>query len=214
MNKIELRHVLPSVFANRNDILSDVWLKDVALEKGRFYLVEANSGTGKSSLCSFIYGYRQDYLGEIRFDGAACRSFTTTQWVELRRRHIAMLWQDLRLFPELTAWENVQVKNRLTGFQAARQLDEWFEQLGIADKKDAPIGRMSFGQQQRVALVRTLCQPFDFMFADEPISHLDEQNAEIMGRIITAEARRQGAAVITTSIGKHIDLGYDQVLRL
>jgi len=214
MNQIQLRHLLPGVFANRDDLHSDIWLRDVALEKGKLYLIEANSGTGKSSLCSFIYGYRRDYLGDILFDGEQTRQYSVARWVDVRKRHFALLWQDLRLFPELTAWENVQVKNKLTGFQSRRQLEQWFDMLGIADKRAALIGRMSFGQQQRVALIRTLCQPFDFVFADEPVSHLDDANAAIMGDILTAEARRQGAAVITTSIGKHIDLPYDQVFHL
>ena len=86
--------------------------------------------------------------------------------------------------------------------------------LGITDKQDAKVGRMSFGQQQRVALIRALCQPFDFLFVDEPISHLDDTNSEIMGRIMTTEAKRQGAGIIATSIGKHMELPYEQVFKL
>ena len=59
---------IPDVFANRADLASDVWNQDIVFEKGKTYLVEANSGTGKSSLCSFIYGYRNDYQGQILFD--------------------------------------------------------------------------------------------------------------------------------------------------
>ena len=69
---------------------------------------------------------------------------------------------------------------------------------------------MSFGQQQRVALVRALCQPFDFIFLDEPISHLDEENGRIMSRILVEEADRQGAGIIVTSIGKHLELNYNK----
>ena len=214
MNQIQLLHTLPKVFASRNEIVSDIWNQDVTFEKNKLYLVEANSGTGKSSLCSYIFGYRKDYLGDILFDQHHASQLTIQQWVEIRKAHIALLWQELRRFPELTAWENVQIKNKLTGFQKAEQIDEWFEMLGIADKKDALIGRMSFGQQQRVALIRTLCQPFDFVFVDEPISHLDDTNSAIMGQILTAEAARQGAGIISTSIGKHIDLPYDKVFKL
>ena len=214
MEKIQLFHTLPLVFSTRNDLVSDIWQQDVELEKEKLYLLEANSGTGKSSFCSFIYGYRRDYLGDILFDGQNTRQYTIPQWVDVRKCHIALLWQELRLFPELTAWENVQIKNKLTGFQKRKQIEAWFEQLGIADKRDALIGRMSFGQQQRVALIRTLCQPFDFVFADEPISHLDDDNSAAMGQILTAEAKRQGAGIIVTSIGKHIELPYDRVFRL
>lgn len=214
MNKIKLINTLPNVFLSRTDIASDIWLQDVEFEKGRLYLVEANSGTGKSSLCSFIYGYRNDYQGRILFDDEDIRKYSISQWTDLRKKHFALLWQELRLFPELTAMENVQIKNKLTGFQKKKQILEWFEMLGIADKVDAKIGRMSFGQQQRVALIRTLCQPFDFAFVDEPISHLDDSNSEIMGNILTTEAKRQGAGVIATSIGKHIELQYDRVFKL
>lgn len=217
MEKIELRNTLPNVFVNRDDIVSDVWLKDIEFEKDKLYLVEANSGTGKSSLCSYIYGYRQDYQGQILFDGVDIRQNSVKQWVNIRKKHFALLWQELRIFPELTAMENVEIKNKLAGvlgFQKKKTILDWFEQLGVADKVDVKMGRMSFGQQQRVALIRALCQPFDFIFVDEPISHLDDTNSEIMGRILTAEAKRQGAGVISTSIGKHIDLNYDKVFRL
>ena len=73
---------------------------------------------------------------------------------------------------------------------------------------------MSFGQQQRVAFIRALCQPFDFIFLDEPISHLDEENGHILSSILLKEAENREAGVIVTSIGKHLDIRYDKVLRL
>ena len=148
------------------------------------------------------------------FDGEDVRQYKVAQWVKLRKKHFSLLWQELRLFPELTAMENVEIKNKLTGYQKKKKIREWFEMLGISDKVDAKIGQMSFGQQQRVALIRALCQPFDFLFVDEPVSHLDDTNSEIMGRIMTEEAKKQGAGIIATSIGKHIELDYDTIYRL
>lgn len=214
MDKIQLKNTLPNVFAARTDIHSDIWLQDVEFEKDKLYLVEANSGTGKSSLCSFIYGYRNDYQGQILFDGVDTRAYSIAKWTEMRKKHFALLWQELRMFPELTAMENVMIKNKLTGYQKKKQILEWFDMLGISDKVDSKMGIMSFGQQQRVALIRTLCQPFDFVFVDEPISHLDDSNSAIMGEILTTEAKRQGAGIIATSIGKHMELPYDKVFRL
>ena len=214
MNKIELKQVLPNVFRSRNDIVSEVWHKEIEFCKGEKCLIEANSGTGKSSLCSFVYGFRNDYIGNILFDDEDISRFSIKEWISLRKKHIALLWQDLRLFPELTSMENVLLKNKLTGFHKKKQILEWFEELGISDKKDVKIGMMSYGQQQRVAMIRTLCQPFDFIFVDEPISHLDDVNGEIMGRIVTEEANRQGAGVIVTSIGKRLEITYDKILKL
>lgn len=214
MNSISLNNTLPNVFLQRTDIQSDIWRQQVSLEKGKTYLIEAQSGTGKSSLCSFIIGYRKDYDGKILFDGKDSREFSTKDWTELRQRHISMLFQELRLFPELTAMENVEIKNSLTGFKGRKEIEGWFEALGIADKVDAPVRLMSFGQQQRVAMIRALVQPFDFLLADEPISHLDDENSKVMAQIMMEEAHRQGAGVVITSIGKHMDLLYDKILKL
>lgn len=215
MDEIVLKNALPVVFEERRSLInSDVWLKELSFKKGETVLIEADSGTGKSSLCSYIFGYRKDFTGQICFDSTDINKLKVKDWVKLREKSLSILWQELRLFPELSAWENVMIKNSLTHFQTEQQINSWFDLLGIADKKDSKIGRMSFGQQQRVAMIRSLCQPFDFIFADEPISHLDDKNSSIMGQILLSEARRQGAGVIVTSIGKHMDLDYTKILKL
>ena len=214
MNSISFHYVIPQVFASREEQQSELWQQEVRFEKGRLYLVEAESGKGKSTFCSYIMGYRNDYSGKVLFDDVDSRQLRVSQWVDIRMRHVSTLFQELRLFPELTAYENVEIKNKLTGFKTRGQILEWFDMLGIADKVDAKVGRMSFGQQQRVALMRALVQPFDFLLADEPISHLDDNNGRIMGDIMMGEAKAQDAGVVITSIGKHIDLDYDRVLKL
>ena len=214
METIQFHSVLPQVFSQRTDLESEIWNQDVSFEKGHLYLVEADSGKGKSTVCSYILGYRHDYSGSVMFDNEVTAQYQVKDWVEMRKRHISHLFQELRLFPELTAMENVEIKNKITDFQSKEQILKWFDMLGIADKVDAKIGRMSFGQQQRVAMIRSLCQPFDFILADEPISHLDDNNSRIMGDIMMTEAKRQGAGVIVTSIGKHMDLPYEKVVRL
>ena len=214
MNSIHLQQTLPQVFADRNAITSDVWHQDLVLQKGERYLIEAASGTGKSSLCSYIYGYRYDYQGIICFDERNIRSLSIGEWVELRKYSLSMLFQELRIFTELTALENVLLKNRLTNWKKKKEILSLFDTLGIADKVNEKAGKLSFGQQQRVAFIRALCQPFDFIFLDEPVSHLDDNNSALMGRILTEEADRQGAGVVVTSIGKHIELEYNKVLKL
>ena len=214
MEIIHLRQTLPQVFADRDAITSDVWHQDLVLRKGERYLIEAASGTGKSSLCSYIYGYRRDYQGIINFDERNIRSLSIHEWVELRKHSLSMLFQELRIFPELTALENVQLMYRLTNYKKKKEILALLETLGIAEKVNEKAGKLSFGQQQRVAFIRALCQPFDFNFLDEPISHLDDDNGTLMGRMLSEEAERQGAGIIVTSIGKHIELEYNKVMKL
>lgn len=214
MNSLSFRSVMPHVFSQRDDIVSELWNKDVTFDKGHLYLVEADSGKGKSTFCSYVVGYRHDYTGGVLFDHRDTRSLKVSEWVDVRRCHISHLFQELRLFPELTAMENVEIKNKLTGYKSKDQIVQWFDMLGIGDKLNSKVGFMSFGQQQRVAMIRALVQPFDFILVDEPISHLDDNNARIMGDIMMSEAKRQGAGVMVTSIGKHMDLNYERVIKL
>ena len=202
------------MFAGHNGIHSEVWLQDVTLQRGKRYLISAESGTGKSSLCSYIYGYRQDYSGQIAFDGSDIGSLSIAQWCDIRLRHIAYLPQDMRLFGELTAMENVELKNRLTGFKSREEIKQLFETMGIADKLDSLAGKLSIGQQQRVAIIRTLCQPCDFILLDEPVSHLDEENNRIVADLITREATSQGAGIIATSVGNHLKMDDATIIHL
>ena len=214
MQTIQLSEMCPAIFQNRQDLRSDVWNQHVVLEKGKTYLIEAMSGTGKSSLCNYICGYRNDYAGNLLFDDRNAAQLGIREWAEIRSKHISHLIQDLRLFPELTAFENIEIKNQIQHYKTETDIMEWMDFLGIADKKDVPVKKMSFGQQQRVAMIRALVQPFDFLFADEPVSHLDEHNAQLMGELLTTEAKKQNAGIIVTSIGKHINIHYDQIYHL
>lgn len=205
INKISLRDALPHVFRGaENDspvCHSAVWKRNIDFERGRYYLVEAESGTGKSSLLSFIYGNRRDYDGTILFNGTPTRTFTPGEWCRVRRQSLALLPQEMRLFGELTALENINIKNRLTGFHSHDEIMEMLSRVELDHKANVKASRLSIGQQQRVAIVRTLCQPFTFLFLDEPVSHLDSRNNLVVAQMIVENARAQGAAIVTTSVG-------------
>lgn len=201
INTIRLTGMLPRVFLSESVPVSDVWQTDLTLCRGENYRVEAASGGGKSSLCAYLYGLRTDYEGTVMFNDIDVSKFTMDRWQEIRRSHIAYLPQELSLFPELTAMENIRLKNALTGYVENGRIEEWLHQLGIDSRRDYPVGRMSIGQQQRVGIIRALCQPYDFILLDEPVSHLDEENNRKASRIINEESARQGAGIITTSVG-------------
>ena len=210
ISRIILENTLPSVFDDMRQsahiVASQVWLREVELTKPDNYMIYAESGTGKSSLCSFIYGARRDYTGRILFDGEDVRDYSPAKWSELRKRSLAYLPQQLSLFPELTAFENIEIKNRLTGFKTRKDILDMLDVMGIPEKADVRAQYLSIGQQQRVAIVRALCQPFDFLLLDEPVSHLDARNNSIVASIIAQAARQQGASIIATSVGNNISL--------
>lgn len=208
---ISLRKLLPNVFRGmeNSDAIrnSQVWEVDnLTLNKGERYCIRAESGGGKSSLLSFIYGNRSDYKGLIDFNKRNIRELSVKDWCDIRTHNLALLPQEMRLFPELTAMQNVVLKNMRSNYKSEKEIKEMFEQLGIADKLDSPAALLSIGQQQRVAIIRTLCQPFDFILLDEPVSHLDDRNNKIVAGLVTQEAEKSGAGIISTSVGHHLML--------
>ena len=218
IDTIILNNVLPRVFAGSENEPpvkgSQVWLQKLEFHRSQSYLIEAESGTGKSSLCSFIYGNRCDYSGEILFDGVNVKSFSIARWSELRSHALALLPQEMRLFPELTVLENIQIKNRLTDYKSEGEILDMLRRLEISEKVHQQAAYLSVGQQQRVAIVRALCQPMDFLILDEPVSHLDERNNEIVAQLIQEEASAQNAGIIATSVGNKISISFDEEIDL
>ena len=91
---------------------------------------------------------------------------------------------------------------------------EMLTRLEIDGKADERVARLSIGQQQRVAIIRTLCQPFDFLLLDEPVSHLDQRNNTIAASLIMEETAKQGAAIIATSVGNDLKIDSTRRIRL
>lgn len=216
---ITLRRLLPRVFmgseADPPVRDSEIWLRpEVTFTRPGSYVIEAESGTGKSSLCAFIYGSRTDYEGDILFDGEPVRDFGMDRWCDLRRRSLAYLPQEMSLFPELTVTENIMIKNRLTDFKTGAEIRSMLERVELDGKSAVKAAHLSVGQQQRVAIARALCQPFDFLLVDEPVSHLDARNNATVAALIAEEAASQQAAVIATSVGNKLSLTQFKLMRL
>ena len=214
-----MRKVLPRVFRGSESeppaCHSEVWLReDVSFVRPSAYIVEAESGTGKSSLCSFVYGARTDYDGEILFDGEDVRGFSIERWCALRREALAYLPQEMRLFGELSAMDNIMVKNRLTSYRSESEVMGMLDRLELAHKAGEPSGRLSVGQQQRGAIVRALCQPFDFLLVDEPVSHLDVRNNATVASLIVEEATARQASVIVASVGNKLSIQDYRLMKL
>ncbi len=214
VTKITLEGVVPFVFSSYTSIESQVWASSLELRRGTHYLLSAKSGAGKSSLCSFLLGLRNDYQGSIRINDKDIQSFSISEKAFLRKSSIAYLAQDLALFKGKTAWENVLLKNNLTKALSIDEINELFDCLGLIEKKDTPIDKLSIGQQQRVALIRCLCQKAQFFLLDEPVSHLDPENNKIVGQLLQHYAQRWEASVLATSVGYTLDFPFDETLLL
>ena len=212
---IELRNLKPSYMSESEVAGSDIYLQpSVTFEQGKKYMICARSGHGKTSLLNFIYGANLHYDGQIIFHSPLSTFHFPLSTFNLRLRHLSYLFQDLCLFPELTALENVQIKNSLTGHKSDADIESMLDALLPAGKKHQPLRTLSLGQRQRVAAVRALCQPFEFLLLDEPFSHLDRDTAALVADMILHEVEAQHAALLLTTLDPTPLLPFDATLRL
>ena len=212
---IELRNLKPSYMSESEVAGSDIYLQpSVTFEQGKKYMICARSGHGKTSLLNFIYGANLHYDGQIFFHSPLSTFHFPLSTFNLRLRHLSYLFQDLCLFPELTALENVQIKNSLTGHKSDADIEAMLDALLPAGKKHQPLRTLSLGQRQRVAAVRALCQPFEFLLLDEPFSHLDNDTAAQVAALITAEVAAQHAGLLLTSLDPTDLFPFDCTLKL
>ena len=194
--KLSIQDLLPSYFESARKGGSEIWGKDLAFNKGELIKIVAPSGSGKSSLVNFLYGMRKDYTGSILYDGRPLRDFQAEDMAAIRKDRISIVFQDLRLFPMQTVRENLLIKWQLQPYHTEARIAEMADRLGIGDKLGSLCGTCSYGEQQRIAIIRSLLQPFELLLLDEPFSHLDNNNARLAMELMLEEARLRNACIL------------------
>lgn len=209
LNNVQPAPIPPALMQNSN-----IWATDLKIQKGKRYLVTAPSGKGKSTFLHAMYGLRKDYKGTVTYDNQNVTAFDLDDWATIRQGKVAIVFQDLRLFLNLSGWENIFIKSELTNTKSKSHIEAMAKRLGIYDFLNQTCGTMSYGQRQRVAIIRALCQPFDFLFLDEPFSHLDEGNIKAACALIEEVCKEQNSGYIVVSLGEDYFLEYDEKLVL
>lgn len=197
---LQLTDLLPTYFDASRKNASEIWGKEHHFDAGQYIKIIAPSGSGKSSLMNFLYGMRTSFGGDIRYDNKSVQQNSNEDWALIRRETVSIVFQDLRLFPQQTVFENIEIKRQLQPFHPAEKIKEMAGRLGIADKLTAKSGNCSYGEQQRTAIIRALMQPFRFLLLDEPFSHLDDANAQKAMNLMMEEAQARKACIILADL--------------
>ena len=211
---IKLDNVVPGPFRDRPELDSEIWGRQAVFDRPGFYQVWAPSGRGKTTFTHIIYGLRRDYAGTLSIHGKRAPEIAADDWAELRQRHFSIVFQDLRLFPYLTARENIRIKNVLQSYLSQVELHKLCQELSIDGLLDQRCDQMSFGERQRVAVVRAMAQPFEWLLLDEPFSHLDSENIEKVSRLITRQCELRGAGCLLMTLDQSRRFDSSQTLRL
>ena len=207
--KIDFSHVVPVPLKSNYRPASHLWGRQLVFEAPNYYLLKAPSGTGKSTFVSFVCGIRTDYDGNILASGKNFKSFTLKDWSIWRSSSLAVVYQDLRLFHHLTALDNILITPHQPKPDTA-EIMEMARALGIAEKMESRCGTLSLGQQQRVAIIRALVQPFQLLLMDEPFSHLDEDNIRLACTLIERKCKERNAGLILTTLDEPYFIQYTQ----
>jgi ABC-type lipoprotein export system ATPase subunit len=212
--EIILNNIMPSPLSSIEHSKESIWGNFIELKAGKHILLNASSGKGKSTFTSTMIGLRNDYSGSITFDGKDIKSFSPDDWTSIRQSKISIIYQDLQLFHDLTVAENLILKNNLTNSFSENEIIEMLRKLGIEDKWEQKCGLLSMGQQQRVAIIRGLLQPFEWLIMDEPFSHLDIENTLLCLELINERCKKLTAGFVLTTLGDSHGYTYDQELKL
>ena len=177
-------------------------LRDISfeLQDGTFCWLRGASGAGKTSLLRLMYLAVMPTSGRLTMLGADIGRTPRAALPRLRRR-IGVVFQDFRLLPHLTAFENVALPLRLAGgpdAQIRADVTELLRWVGLADKLHTRPEALSGGEQQRVAIARAVIARPNLLLADEPTGNLDEAQAERL-MVLLRELNRIGTTVIVAS---------------
>ena len=200
--QIELKQVVPLVLKER--LLykqSNVWDTTITFMPGEYIKIQAPSGTGKTTFANTLYCIRKDYTGTLLMDGKSLKDFSLDELVKMRQNKLSVIFQNLRLFPNLSAFENIELKRLLVPNYCSKEKIEWMaEALGITQLLNQKTGTCSFGEQQRIAIIRALVQPFQWLIMDEPFSHLDDSNIAKAAALIDNECKARNAGLIIADL--------------
>jgi putative ABC transport system ATP-binding protein len=198
MNLI-FEQLCPNVF--QDQILeSELWNSSVQIKPNEQVMLHAPSGRGKTSFIYYLTGLRNDYMGNIFIDDKDIRTLTMSEWTDLRRTKLSVVYQDLQLFDQLTVKDNISMLPQFAQGYELESAHELLIALGVGEKWESKTGMLSFGQKQRLALVRSLMKPFDLLICDEPFSHLDVVNTSKCIDLIQRRVKEENAGVIISCL--------------
>ena len=202
--QILLQEIVPTYFESQQINGSEIWGKNITFTKGEHVHIVAPSGSGKTSLIHFLYGLRKDYEGTILYEKENIKSFSLEKFSTFRQKNLSIVFQDLRLFTDQTVRANIELKRQLDPYHPAEKILEMAQHLGIANKLNRLAKTCSYGEQQRIAIIRSLMQPFDFLLLDEPFSNLDEVNRSKAFELIEEECKQRNASMLFADL-KELD---------
>ncbi len=191
--------------------LSDV---SFSIDKGEFVFLVGPSGAGKSTLSKLIIKEETPDVGDIRVNAFELNSLHKKE-IPYLRRSVGMMFQDFRLLPNKTVYENVAFAMQVIGAsrgEIRRNVPNVLSLVGLAHKARMKPGQLSGGEQQRVSLARALVNKPPVIIADEPTANLDPETSDQIMQLLDEVNKRGTTMIVTTHAKNYVDTMHKRVL--
>jgi len=194
-------------------------LKGISLSimKGEMIAVVGPSGAGKSTLLHVLGGLDRPTEGSVTYGGVNIATMSDTALAEFRNRRIGFIFQFHHLLPEFTAAENVAMPALIQGMSLKKSLlqaNELLEKVGVSHRSDHHPSELSGGEQQRVAVARSLINQPSIILADEPSGNLDSKNAILLHDLLHDMNTRNGITLVIVTHNAELAAKASKVIRL
>jgi putative ABC transport system ATP-binding protein len=171
--------------------------------RGTFAILKGRSGSGKTTLMNIIGTLDDPTEGAVYLNGTAIRDLGANERENLRRRDMGFVFQSVSLIPSLNAFQNVEFSMRMAGIAPGRErnrrVEECLNLVGLHKRMNHMPAEMSGGEQQRVAIARSLAHSPKLILADEPTAELDSAMATRVTEIFKEMTRKEGITVLMTT---------------
>ncbi len=212
MNTLTIENLSYSYTGSNRKALDNI---NVSFHGGKVYAVTGPSGSGKTTLLSILAGLDVPTEGEVSINGTKLSTLDLDQY---RREQVSMIFQAFHLFPMLNVIENVSFPMELNGVEreeARTRSKVFLNSVGITDEKHRRFpSNLSGGEQQRVAIARTMASGARVILADEPTGNLDKENGQNIVDILKVLAHENGYCVIIVTHDPQIAAQADQVWKM
>jgi predicted ABC-type transport system involved in lysophospholipase L1 biosynthesis ATPase subunit len=191
-------------------------LRDISLDipAGECVFFCGASGAGKTTLLYTLAGLERPEAGEVYFESTNVYRMGGAQLAKLRNTRMGFVFQSYFLLPELTAIENVLVPALIGGREARQRAGELLERVGLADRMGHLPAELSGGEQQRVAIARSLINDPSVLFADEPTGNLDSRTGETIVELLLGLGRVDKRTVVVVTHDNELARRGDRTLHI
>ncbi len=185
--------------------------KNFSLQQGKHLIISGSSGSGKTTLMNLMSGLLKPSSGSISFEGFDYSKLNDENIDKIRSKHFGFIFQRLHLIKHLSVEQNI-----LLGLNKNQSIntDQLLDEIDLKKKKKQLAKYLSFGESQRVAIVRGVINSPKIIFADEPTSSLDDKNTKKVLELIFSQAKKNNSSVVLSSHDQRVKKFLKNVLEI